>query len=367
MKKQPWMIGVAAFVLLGLAAWWIFNRGGAREEEKEPEPVAQIKVAALHHGTIQRMLAVYGTAVAPAGGARTISFPFECRVATVLTNPGQPVAKGDALLQIEPSADAQLALESARGAEAAAKLALQDVRQRFQSHLATNQDMVAAEGAAHDAQLKLQSLEDRQPPADGLVRAPSGGIVTRVLAQPGAITPAGSLLVEIAVENRLEAKLGVAPPDAGEIKPGQAVHLSPVEPGHEEASPPVTGHVRTVGQSIDPTTRLVDAFVTLDGEAPLLLGSFVRASIVVESKECLLAPREAVLPEADGKTGVLFTVEDGHAVKHKVRTGIDDGRNIEVAGGDYKLSESTPVATEGAYELEDGMAVQINREEPSKP
>lgn len=367
--RVGWTLAGAGLLLLaGLIIWRVFfahEDGGDEEEgasEKEPA-TAQVRVASLTHGTIERTLTAYGTVVAAPGGARSVSFPFECRVVSVQASVGQLAAAGDALAQIEPSADARLALDSARATRDAADRALRDTQDRLKSRLATNQDLAAAEAAARDARLKFESLEGRGPGADGVVRAPVDGVVTRVAAQPGAVVAAGGSLLEIAAEDRLEARLGVAPPDAAGVQPGQGVHLFAV--GGAE----LAGVVRGVGRSIDPTTRMVDAFVTLAPDAaPMLIGTFLRAEIVLETKEALLAPRGAVLPAGEGAAGgVLFAVEKDHAVKHEVKTGIDDGQNVEITSGAERLEAGASVVTQGNAELEDRMAVEVEPPEAAAP
>lgn len=356
---------IAAGLLVAGGVWWRLGHKPASDEaEKEAAATAQVRVAPLRRGTIERTLTAYGTAVAAPGGVRSIAFPFECRVVEVTANVGQTVAAGDTLLQIEPSADARLALDTAQSNQDAAGKVLRDTQARFQAHLATNAELQTAQSTVRDAGLKLQSLRDRSPGADGLVKAPAAGLVTKLPAAPGTVVPAGSSLAELAVENRFEVRLGIAPADAAEVKNGQTVHLFAVQVSGDAKETAVEGSVRVVGGSVDPATRMVDAFVALgeqaNGAAPILIGSYLRAEIVLEKKDALLVPRAAVLPAENGTEDVLFTIKSDHAVKHEVKTGIDDGVNVELTGGETDLQEGTNVVTEGNYELEDKMAVEVN-------
>ena len=365
-RSGCWLGVLAALSLAGLGFWHFFHRASPDDKkEAEAEPTAPVQVAPLHRGTIERTLAAYGTTVAAPGGTRSVAFPFECRVVAVTANVGQSVAAGAAVLQIEPSADARLALDTAQSAQDAADKTLRDAQARFQAHLATNADLQSAQSALRDAQLKLQSLRGRSPGGDGTVRAPAAGLVTRLPAAPGTVVPAGGPLVELAVENRFEARLGIAPADAGEVKAGQSVHLFAVQARGNAKEAALEGTVRVVGASVDPATRMLDTFVALDepadGAAPVLIGAYLRAAIVLEKKDALLAPRAAVLPaEGGGAGGVVFTVENGHAVRHEVTVGIDDGENVEVVPrSGHSLRDGTNVVSEGNYELEDKMAVEV--------
>ena len=83
------------------------------------------------------------------------------------------------------------------------------------------------------------------------------------------------------------------------------------------------------------------------------VGQSVLGKITVDSVQGLLVPRAAVLPEED--KFVLFTVENGHAVRHTVKVGLDNGREINVIAPDLRAGE--PVVVLGNYELKDKMPV----------
>lgn len=370
-RSRWWLLVLCSLLIAGAGTWWLLTRHGAKTADDDDtskaagDAVAEVRVAPVRRGKIARTLTAYGTTASASGGTRSVSFPFECRVVAVQTSAGQMVAAGDPLLQIEPSADTRLALDTARSAQNTAEATLADTKRRFQSHLATNADLATAESADRDARIKLDSLRARTPGVGGVVQAPSAGVVTTITARPGAVIAAGSPLIELAVENRLEARLGIAPPDAARVAAGQAVRLTPVEAREEAATAAaLTGTVRVIGRNVDPATRMVDAVVSLDeppaGAAPLLIGAYLRAEIVTEEKEALLVPRAALAPvEGQAERAVVFTVAAGKAVKHEVGTGIDDGENVGITSGGDALPEGTTVVTEGAYELEEGMAVEI--------
>ena len=82
-------------------------------------------------------------------------------------------------------------------------------------------------------------------------------------------------------------------------------------------------------------------------------GQSVLGKITVASVQGLIVPRAAVLPEED--KFVLFTVENGHAVKHVVKVGLENREEINVIAPD--LQAGKPVVVLGNYELKDKMAV----------
>lgn len=313
-------------------------------------PVLKVKTTAVQHSTIKRNIVVYGVVIAAPEEIHHVSVPFEARVRHSWgVTPGQTVAPGDVLVEIEPSPATNLQVKQARSALETATKNLAQVRSRFDLRLATNQELLAAERDFQAAQLQMESF-NKMGIDNSQIKADLPGLVVSVPAQEGLIVPAGNSLMDIAEQKHIEVKLNVEPNDAPSVQADQPVEISSV---HDKESKPVEGHVRLVTHRVNPSSRMVDVFVQLPLDSRLLLESFVRCRIVIGSKQALLVPRSAVLPDRDKYT--LFTVSNRHAVVHTVTLGWDDEKSVEITGGDIK--EGMPVVVEGNYELKDGMKV----------
>ncbi len=311
-------------------------------------------------GQIERTVTAFGTVVASPEDVETISVPFECRVRRVLAVVGQEVDSHTRLIDIEPSPDALLALSDAQNAQQAAQRDLAQVQERLSLKLATKSELSAVQEALALAQSKLQSLQGRHIETQQLSAGVSG-LVNKVDVQEGQIVPSGGPLVEVVPLHRIRVKLGVEPSQAGDIKSGQAVHVTSVEAG----APKVEATVGMVTQQVNPSSRLVDVFVTLPSNAPLKLETFVRAAVVVGTRQGLLVPRSAVLPVDDHYA--LFTVQEGKAVRHEVQVGLQTAGDVEIVSGD--VTGGQPVVVEGAAELENDMPVEVEgaSSEPAGP
>lgn len=352
-----WVLVLFLIAIAGGVGFWLGHRsaGGDKEEtgakEAEPKPVAPVSVAPIRKAAISDDIIAYGSIVAPTSEVQVVSVPFESRVVKTLVAPGEPVTAGQPLIEVEASAATTLALQDARNALDAAKRDLDLVQQRFQQKLATNSELFTAQNTLKSAQAHLQSLEKAGAGGRDQLKAEAAGIVSKIDVQAGQVVPIGGPLVEVASQNQIEAKLGVEPDDAGALSAGQEVQLTPVEnPGAE----PVKGKVRLVGRLVDPTSKLIDVMVTLPPDSKLLLDSFVTGKLSRASAEGLLVPREAALPSED-EGYELFTVKDGHAVKHAVKIGVQNNEQVQVIADDLKEGDLAVVT--GNYELEDGMQV----------
>jgi len=353
--------GVAGLAALTAAvgglvgSWWAsrgaeVSSGSAISGVPEGEPAARVEIAPLRRGSIDETLVVYGNVVAALGETKTFSVPFESLVRRVAVVARQVIAAGDPLVEIEPSPDALLELEQAKGERNTARQELELVRQRVQMQLATRQEQLESERRVRDAELRVESLEQRGIGAPQVISASAPGVVNRIGVQQGQIVPAGVALVETIGEEQIAVRLGIESEDIGTLTVGQAVRLVPVNAPRTQ---PVAGEIRLITRQVDPDTRLVDVFVAPAPESRLLLEDYVRGEVVIRSQDALLAPRASVLP-TEGRR-VVFTVEDGRAVRHEVIVGTENDAEVQILSDG--LREGQPVVVVGNGALEDGAAV----------
>ncbi|HZC35703.1 MAG TPA: efflux RND transporter periplasmic adaptor subunit [Chthoniobacterales bacterium] len=321
---------------------------------EEPKPVAQVETAAVEHKSISETLTAYGGVVAAPGKTHFIAVSFESRVQHVLVSAGQIVNKGDALLEIEGTAASLLQLRQAESADDETDKELEQTKRRFELKMATNQDLNQAQKAAADADLQLNSLRQQGVGSARELRADAGGVVAKVDVEDGQVAASGSPLIEIVASEDIEVKLGVEPQDVGKIAPGQKVRISLVNGPESSVG---EGTIRLITQRVNPTDRLVDVFVSLPPETHLLLAAYVRGKIVTASRETLVVPREAVLP--NDSDFLLYLAHNDRAIEKKVKLGLETAAEVEII--DSTLKEGDRVVTVGNRELSDGMEIKESK------
>jgi RND family efflux transporter MFP subunit len=335
--------------------------GGGKEQAEQPattessdedKAVATVTVAKVRSGELSDTLTAYGSVIADPGEVRVLSVQFESRVTRVLVTPGEQVEAYAEVMIVEASPDTKVALEDARNAADAAKRDLQQTQQKFEQHLATNQELSQAQETSRAANLKLQSMLERGVDEPQHLKSPMAGVVNKVAVQEGQIVAAGNPLIEIAAQNKIQVKLGVEPEDASQLKRDQVVKLRQVESSNDQE---IEGHIRVIGDRVDPTTRLVDVLVGLPPDTHLILDSFVLGRTTRASASGLIVPRDALIAEEDGF--VIFTIQDGQAKEHDVHVGVQTRDEAQITSDDVK--EGDLVALTGALQLEDKMPVEI--------
>ncbi len=309
-----------------------------------------MQTALVRVGDIAQTLTAYGAIGADPGAMAVYSMPADVRVVRLYVGIGQAVSKGTPLIDLEASADTKLQFSDARNALNAAKKNLADVKQRFDLKLATNSELLLAQQATQSAQAKVSNFESRDL-GDGIrtLSANADSFVSKIDVQTGQVVPASGALMELLPKSCLWAKLGIEPGAVGQLRPNQEVQLLL----SADASQRVPGKIRAVSQRVNPETRLVDVFVTPAADTPLLLDAYVRGELTLQKTQAMLVPRSAILPADQGFT--LFTVKDGHAVKHSITIGIQNDREVAISGNDVHAGDM--VVVQGNLELDDDTAV----------
>jgi membrane fusion protein (multidrug efflux system) len=316
----------------------------------------------LRSQSLAQTIEAFGVVESAPASERTTPATYECVVKAIHAVPGSHVAAGEVVMEIAPSPDGKLQLESARTAASLAAQSLAAAQERYDLKLATGQELITARQAERDAREKLASYEARGMNGDGKLRAPVAGVVSKLDLMAGSLVAAGAPLFAVAANSNLEARLSVESGAVSHLARDQNVTLQSTQ---QDDPDPVTSKVRVVGGVLNATSGAADVRVAVPAAAPFLLGEHIRAVIEVTKKDSVLVvPRSAVLPDEDNKQ-ILFTVKDGKAVRHEVEVGITAGDLVEVAASDLRPGDS--VVTLGNYELTDGMSIQSDdKDTPGK-
>jgi HlyD family secretion protein len=217
-------------------------------------------------------------------------------------------------------------------ATAAATSAAARVTVAVQGLEAARAQLALAEARLDNIRLQLDRTE---------VKAPVGGKIIARNAKIGAIaTAAGEPMFVIVRDGELELRADVAEADVLRLSEGQTARLRAVGMATE-----LTGAVRLIEPTINATTRLGRARISIDDETGLRSGMFVEAEITLASRDGLAVPLTAVGTSPDG--AMVLRVVDGLVERIPVKLGIREGAYIEILDG---LSAGDQVVTKaGAF------------------
>ena len=333
----------------------------SKQDEEAAKPVAAfaVSVVRVQARDIPRSVLVSG----PVSAWEEMQLGVEVsglRVNHLLVDVGQQVRKGDLLLQLDHrSLDADLAQADAslREAEAGAALARSQlargellVKDKYIS--ATQVDELRAARMQGDARVgTARAMRDtatlRRSFAD--LRAPDAGVISRRLVQPGQVVAAGSELLRLIRQGRLEWRAELAEAELARVTPGDRIELTTRD------GTAVIGQVRAVSPGVDASTRTGTVYADLPDPQGLQPGTYLQGRIDTGIGQGLTVPAATVV-QRDGHPNVFAVDAKGIARRVRIRTGGIANGQVEVLEG---LKAGDAVVEQGAGFLADGDSVRI--------
>src|SRR5437879_12756944 len=279
---------MAALAAFGIGCGGSHAASDAAQASDAPAGV-QAGTAVATVQAFPQLVSAIGTVTPRPGRFAELAAPAPTRVARIFVAPGQRVAEGDSLIEFEPAPfdaaarSAETALENAQRAYARA------VR-LVQAGILPQKD--ADQAAADLAQAQVAAVTARRAQQLATLRAPLGGVVTRMTAVLGATADQSQPLVEVADPAALDIVFNVSPAEAARIHAGDAVTLST----GEGAGAAVLGEgmVTGVAATVDSASRAVAVRASAGRPGrPLRIGESLLGRIVTA-----VHPRAVTVPVA---------------------------------------------------------------------
>lgn len=320
-------------------------------------PVEEVQVAPLIEGQpIETLLADVGDRVSEGQVLATLSKTTlelqKSQFIASLASARATIAQAEAqLLEAQASADeAQRVNERTAALKAQGTASQAAADQASANAIASTARVTVATQSLEAARAQLSLVEAQLANVElqlsrTEVKAPVAGEITHRNAVIGTIASgAAQPMFTMIRDGALELSGDVAEIDLIRLAPGQTVTMLAVG-----APDRLTGTVRLVEPTIDTSTRLGRARITIDDAADVRAGMFMDAEILVAERETVAIPVTAVGATADGST--VMKVVDGTVTRTAIRTGIRDGGWIEVVEG---LSPGDTVVTKAGAFVRDG-------------
>lgn len=342
---------LAIIALLGGAGYggwvaWTSQNAPAEQAQQRARQAPGVIVAPAKLERVERTISAVGTGRAlQSVELATLS---EGRVVEIGFEGGDLVEEGQVLLRLDDAAE-RAELDEALAEYDRAKSAFA----RAEELLGRNQIARTAHESARADYDSAKAVVDRarKELEDRTLHAPFAGVMGYRLLDLGAVarsnTPIGTLddLTALDVDFSLPERF------YGEVEPGAPVRAT------SEAFPGEVfeGVVASVARRLDPVSRAFTARARLPNpDMRLPAGAFMRVTLVLEAREGVTAPEEAVVAEGGGR--YVYVVADDKAQRRAVTIGARRDGWAEIVEG---LSADELVITRGVQKVADGRPVRI--------
>jgi len=185
------------------------------------------------------------------------------------------------------------------------------------------------------------------------VLAPASGIIAEKTATVGDTATTGTPLFKLISGDQLELAVELAQSQLAKINVGSAVQIT----ASADPNLQLQGQVQSIDPTLEAQSRKATVKVSLPSSDKLRPGMFLQAAITTGSRQGVVVPAEAVVPQASGGF-VVYTLNADRTVKaNPVTIGNRTPANgstpakIEISSG---IQANVPVVVAGASYLQDG-------------
>ncbi|PBB28823.1 efflux transporter periplasmic adaptor subunit [Mesorhizobium sp. WSM3882] len=365
LRKRHLLLAALLVALAAVAALKAYGRATPEPAAQTPAPAATLTVSVekVVPQTVTSSVSATGT-VAAWQEARIGAEESGLRLTEVLVAEGDHVKAGDVVARLDDLLlKAQLAEQKAAVEQAQATLdSALSAAARANKLLASNAVSVeTAEDKATAVKTGKAGVDQAQAAAERLqaqldrttIRAPFDGIVSSKPAVTGSIVQAGTELMKIVRDGRLEVGVLVPEKVLTAISAGQPANIV------DASGRAFSGSVSQVAETVNATTRLGTVYVAVGEGSGLKPGMFARVTIETAASRQLTVAERALVWHA-GKPAVFVVGDDGKVTERPVVTGTRQNGRVAIESG---LSEGDRVVVAGAGFLNDGNLVRVAADE----
>ncbi|HEY0335477.1 MAG TPA: efflux RND transporter periplasmic adaptor subunit [Stenotrophomonas sp.] len=281
------------------------------------------------------------------------------RVTALNVDVGQQVKQGQVLLELDHrTLDSQLAQADASLRQAQTALELARLNYERGAKLAAERLVSASSldelrAARADAEAQVATARAQRDASKlqrdyAELRAPADGLISKRLVQPGQVVAAGTELLRVIRDGRLEWRAELTEDQLAGVTVGNTVELP-------YGGQPISGRIRAVSPGVDSQTRTGTIYADLPAPGPLKPGVYVEGRIVTGAGQALTIPSAAIV-QRDGHSYVFTVNGQQQAQRVRVRSGqVAQGRTEIIDG----LKAGDRVVVEGAGFLGEGDRVRV--------
>jgi len=318
--------------------------------DASPPAVVDAETAVARTQPFPQLVQAIGVVAPRPGRFAALAAPGPTRVSRIFVATGQRVRAGDPLVEFE-RAPFEAAARSAAASLTNAQRAYDRAVRLVQAGILAQKD--SEQAGADLAVAQVAAVTARRAQQLATLRAPLGGVVTKLSAVLGSPVDPSVPLVEVADPSALDAVFNVSPAEAAGLKDGDTVTVSSSGAGGEALG---SGVVTAVGAAVDSATRAIPVRARMVYSArPLRIGESIFGRIVTAlHPNAVVVPVDALVPQGEGY--ILFVVDsNGTAHQRPVTIGGRTEAVVEVASG---LAAGETIVSHGAYGVADGAKIR---------
>lgn len=340
------------FFVLACSEQKIEEEEAVQNNQLAQNQYTQVKTSSATKGTFYYYVSANGKFEAPRD--QEILAEAGGRIAKLYIQEGMRVKSGQLLMQLDDR-EAQLKVRKAEIALESAKLNFENemlgspgLSERVDENAAAIKARIMVSGGVSAAEVDLESA--RLELERHRLNAAYDGVITDLKVSEKEYINAGKEICSIYENGFMYLKAKVLENDIGMIEVSMPVKVKAAALDYE-----LEGTVESINRRVD-ENGMCAVNIRVDSKA-IIPGMSAVAEVKIPKQSRLMVPKDAVVIRS-GRP-VVFTVENNIARWNYVKTGLDNGREVEILEG---IEEGAIVITTNNLQLAHDAPVAIERE-----
>ena len=353
---KRWPLIILGIVILSMAVWGISRLTASqstKEQRMRPKPLVvteKVKLSDIS-STIELTGSVEATRVA------RLASPAEGPVSNCTIREGDPVKAGQNLLSIGRKKAADALLQSAKQDFKTEEEELARIEQLVESGAIPRDQLDLAKAKHKRAVAQLEKMQESSD--DYEVVTPWDGVVSKVMVADGNYVVPRTVMVEIFDPGSLVVRTAAPEAQSQDLRLGMDVTVT-LDAYNGKA---FNGKISRIYPELDRRMRTRTVEVEIQDPIKLTPGMFARLTLNLKTvTDTVVVPSEAVIVTPKGLR-VAYTIQDGKAVQHKIKTGLENKKQIQVIEG---LNVGDALVVAGNEKLKDGLEIRLPQPDKAK-
>jgi RND family efflux transporter MFP subunit len=362
-------LALAAVLVISAMVIWMFSNmrleNAAPVETSPPAAPDEIMVQVAPVKFQELVFSVTAAGSVTPQRRVTVSAEVGARVLATGAGEGSAVRAGDLLVRLD---DREIRLQIQEASSSVSREQVDLAKSDFERKERLFADGAVTRSALDQAKNQYLSLDSayrtaqariaqlRQRAAKTSVTSPLGGVVARLLVEPGEFVGPGTPLAVVEDMEEVLVVVEVADRDVVRLRPLQVVEATTdAYPGRV-----FQGVIERVGNVANPVTRNFEVEARIGNPGgELRSGMITTIRILLDKRRCLVVPAAALLDERESEARVLL-VSNGVARSVEIGIGSRQDRDVELLRG---LAEGDEVVVYGHDQVRDGQPVTTYRQD----
>ncbi len=358
-NKKIMIAGLVCLILVAVLGYFVFG-GGKGGHKKAEQPLPKVSLYQVKRADMARHIVLSGQTVSDA--TIVLAPKYAGRVTAVNVQLGDQVAEGDVLV-IQDTGDLDIAIKQGEAATKAASADAETEEASYNANLAKTAAAYEIQKSHYERQQYLYSIgaidalmdqNNGDSPAsvrskqfaamknaysvdalrkqrnDMIIRAPRGGVIGYRDVEVGSFLSAGSKILTLIDNSHLYVDCSLSENDAALLSTGLPVSVT-----IDALGATYSGKIVYVSPGMGAGTKSYVARISLDiAKGDIKAGLFARTSVdILQRKDTLFAPKDAVLTKNGITTVFVYNHEDGTVEEREVKIGLINDEEVELLSG----------------------------------